>query len=405
VIVATSSLELGLDVGDLDRVIQIDSPPTVSSFLQRTGRTGRLANTRANCLCLTTTDEGLLRAAASLALWREGFVEPVAAPPKPFHILAQQLMALVLQERGIGQQAWFEWLADVPAFAGMDPARIADLVQHLLTSRILWSDNGILSFAPEGEALFGRKNFLELLSVFSSPPLFKVLSGQKELGFVHESTFYKREEGPPILVLAGRCWKANYLDWKRRIAHVEPTEERGRSRWLGEGQFLSYRVCQSIRRILATDTEEDYWSLRATSQLQELRNDYPFVTLGATSIVRHANGELRWWTFAGGVANTLLAAHLRTNIGADADNLAIRADADNLAIRVRGSVSLDRIEESLRMADPAAMRPDPDADAIENLKFSEALPAVLAAEVFCVRFADSPAISGVLAEPRRAVIA
>ena len=105
VIVATSSLELGLDVGDLDRVIQIDAPSTVSSFLQRMGRTGRRAGTRSNCLFLATSDEGLLRAAALLDLWRSGYVEPVNAPPKPFHILAQQLMALVLQERGIGRRA------------------------------------------------------------------------------------------------------------------------------------------------------------------------------------------------------------------------------------------------------------------------------------------------------------
>lgn len=82
VIVATSSLELGLDVGDLDRVIQIDAPTTVSSFLQRMGRTGRRAGTRSNCLFLATSDEGLLRAAALLDLWGRGFVEPVHAPPK-----------------------------------------------------------------------------------------------------------------------------------------------------------------------------------------------------------------------------------------------------------------------------------------------------------------------------------
>ena len=117
VIVATSSLELGLDVGDLDRVIQIDAPATVSSFLQRMGRTGRRAGTRSNCLFLATSDEGLLRAAALLELWGSGFVEPVNAPANPFHILAQQLMALVLQERGIGRRAFLEWLADVPAFS------------------------------------------------------------------------------------------------------------------------------------------------------------------------------------------------------------------------------------------------------------------------------------------------
>ena len=119
-IVATSSLELGLDVGDLDRVIQIDAPATVSSFLQRMGRTGRRADNPSNCLFLATSDEGLLRAAALVRLWKQGFVEPVDAPPKPFHILAQQLMALSLQERGIGRSEWFDWLESVPAFRQMD---------------------------------------------------------------------------------------------------------------------------------------------------------------------------------------------------------------------------------------------------------------------------------------------
>ena len=113
VIVATSSLELGLDVGDLDRVIQIDAPNTVSSFLQRMGRTGRRSNTNSNCLFLATSDEGLLRSAALLDLWQQGYVEPVAAPAKPYHILAQQLMALILQENGIGRSEWFAWVKTV----------------------------------------------------------------------------------------------------------------------------------------------------------------------------------------------------------------------------------------------------------------------------------------------------
>ena len=57
---ATSVLELGIDVGDLDRVIQIDAPPTVSSFLQRMGRTGRRSGAERNCLFLATRDDALL---------------------------------------------------------------------------------------------------------------------------------------------------------------------------------------------------------------------------------------------------------------------------------------------------------------------------------------------------------
>ena len=395
VIVATSSLELGLDVGDLDRVIQIDAPSTVSSFLQRMGRTGRRDGARSNCLFLATSDDGLLRAAALLDLWQTGYVEPVHAPPKPFHILAQQLLALILQERGIGQRAWFDWIADVPAFAKMDPARIEEVIQHLLVTRILWSDNGILSFAPEGEAEYGRKNFLELLSVFMSPPLFRVLNGQKELGHVHESTFFKRQDGPVILVLAGRSWKTNHLDWKRRIAHVEPTDERGRSRWLGEGQFLSFRICQAIRRILATDSTEPSWSQRATAQMGEVRTECPWASLDSTSLVQHPSGEVHWWTFGGGVANTLLSQHLVPEQNAKVDNLCFRFPTSMKVADAEALIGSRFTEE---------IRPTPDEAAIENLKFSECLPHQVAAEVFVARFNDPDALATIRKERRRVVV-
>jgi ATP-dependent Lhr-like helicase len=81
VIVATSTLELGVDVGDLDRVIQLGAPATVASLLQRLGRTGRRGDARPNMLLLSVDDSQLLQAAGDLLLWGEGFVEPVVAPP------------------------------------------------------------------------------------------------------------------------------------------------------------------------------------------------------------------------------------------------------------------------------------------------------------------------------------
>jgi len=395
VIVATSSLELGLDVGDLDRVIQIDAPGTVSSFLQRMGRTGRRSNTTRNCLFLATNDEGLLRGAALIELWQQGYVEPVQAPPCPYHILAQQLMALILQERGIGKSQWFSWIERVPGFALMASQRVAELVEFMIAKGILWSDNGVLAFAPEGESTYGRQNFMEILSVFTSPPLFKVMSGQKELGNVHESTFYKCEEGPAILVLAGRSWKTKYLDWKRRIAHVEPTEEKGRSRWLGEGQMLRHSVCQSIRRILASDEDDPAWSRRAVQQFNKLRDEHPWVSADATSLVQMPNGQVRWWTFAGGVANALLADALKPHCD---------VKSDNLSLSFPSAKSLDSIVEYINGIQPGAIRPIPNIDAIENLKFSECLSPEIAAEVFVSRFEDPVGVTQAIEEPRRAVV-
>ena len=170
VIVATSVLELGIDVGDLDRVIQIDSPPTVSSLLQRMGRTGRRAEsvnsssrdregvvthedlrplpdgrgsnlqsrtgTTRNCLFLATRDESLLQAAGLIELWASGFVEPVLPPPEPFHVLAQQLMALVLQQSGIGRTTWPEWIQRVPAFKAMSPETITEIVKGMRSGHL-----------------------------------------------------------------------------------------------------------------------------------------------------------------------------------------------------------------------------------------------------------------------------
>jgi len=395
VIVATSSLELGLDVGDLDRVIQIDAPPTVSSFLQRMGRTGRRDGATPNCLWLATTDEGLLRAAAILGLWRDGFVESVRPPAKPFHILAQQLMALILQEKGIGKSEWFRWVAAVPAFREMDPAAATALADAMLDAGLIWSDDGILSFAPEGEAHFGRKNFMEVLSVFTSAPLFRVMAGQKELGSVHESTFFNRDGGPVILVLAGRSWKSNHVDWKRRVAHVEATDGKGRSRWQGEGQTLSYGLCQSIRRILTADDRAPCWSGRATAALGDLRTEYAWACPDSTVMLRHPNGDLRWWTFGGGKANALLADHLRSRVDTKADNFSIRFPAASALESV-----LEWISEIL--AD--AVRPVPNPTAIANMKFTECLSTELADEVYRSRFNDTEAVRTILMEPRKAVV-
>ena len=395
VIVATSSLELGLDVGDLDQVIQIDAPGSVSSFLQRMGRTGRRAETTRNCLFLATSDEGLLRAAALIELSQRGYVESVQAPPFPYHILAQQLMALILQERGIGKSQWFPWIESVPGFAEMTPERVAELVEFMVTKGLLWSDDGILAFAPEGEATFGRRNFMDILSVFTSPPLFKVMSGQKELGNVHESTFYRKEEGPAILALAGRSWKTKHLDWKRRIAHVEPTDKKGRSRWLGEGQMLSHAICQSIRRILASEEDALAWSRRAVEQFAELRDEHPWVSDDTTSLVHQPNGEIRWWTFAGDIANTLLADTLKPTCDVKADNLSLSFPTTS---------SVDAAAELIDGLRLDSVSPIPNIEAMENLKFSECLSPQIAAEVFTSRFDDRAGVGQAIRERRRVIV-
>lgn len=387
VIVATSVLELGIDVGNLDRVIQIDSPTTVSSFLQRMGRTGRRADTVRNCLFLATSDDAVLQAAALIALWEDGYVEPVEPPLQPWHILAQQLMAIALQEGGVGRSDWYGWIADVAGFSELPEQQIRQLLDWMLGEGILWDDSGILWLGETGEKTFGRQNFIELFSVFTSPPMFAVRHGRADLGYVDDTTFMQKQDGPRILLLGGRAWQLNHIDWQRRIAFVEPSEQRGRSRWKGSGCGLSFAMCQAIRDILASDSVHDRWSRRASEKLTEIRELYDWVRPDQTTLMSDGS-DATWWTFAGVRANAslanALAPHVHDSVKHDDFSVSLPGD--------RSSESLMDAINTVRAGQLEDYRPAIDEEAIAGLKFSECLPATLATEMIQRRMSDCDAL-------------
>ena len=218
-IVATSTLELGIDVGDLDRVVQIGTPVSVTSFLQRMGRTGRRIGAQRNCLFLATDDEELLAALAVATLWREGVVDPVMPPTRPAHIYAQQVMALALQLGGIARPDLDAWLGPV-AWEVPEDDRIA-VVRHMLQAGVLAEDGGVLGLGERGEREFGRRHFGDLVAAFSSPLMLTVHHGTAELGTVHPANLARsREDGAPVLLLGGRSWEVVEVDWPRPDASL-----------------------------------------------------------------------------------------------------------------------------------------------------------------------------------------
>ena len=272
-IVATSTLELGLDVGDLDRVIQVRAPPSVASFLQRMGRTGRRFGITRNCLFLTTNNEELLAALAIILLWRDGVVEPVLPPLLPAHIYAQQAMALTLQERGITRPDLEAWLADVAACV---PAEVRDAVlHHMLSVGVLTEDEGVIGLGVKSEREFGRRHFSDLVAAFSSPLILTVFHGSAELGSDHPASLARLlGDAAPVLLLGGRSWKVLDVDWPRRRVVVTSAESGGRSRWLGTGRLLSFAVCRAQERIVGGAKPGCHLSHRAIERLGEVRADW-----------------------------------------------------------------------------------------------------------------------------------
>ncbi|TDQ53766.1 DEAD/DEAH box helicase [Actinorugispora endophytica] len=392
VIVSTSTLELGIDVGDLDRVIQVNAPGTVASFLQRVGRTGRRAGTRRNCLFLTLDEAGLLRASALLRLWGRHWVEPVTPTPEPRHIVAQQLLALCLQESRVGERLWREWWPGLEPFGHGEP-----IVAHLLREGFVDRDGGMLMIGPEAERTFGWRHFMELTSVFTAPPEFTVLHGRTEIGRANPALLSAREpgEGPRRLLLAGRSWAVTWVDWKRQRCFVEPAEDGGKARWdSADHAGASFALTRAVREVLLGADPPVRLTRRAVQALAKARERHADHVWTGGSVVTRAPGDVRWWTWAGTCANLTLRATLAglADPGQQArdDYLRLREDLDPAAWAAAREGAAERVA-----------LPEVSEKALQGLKFTAALPPHLASRTLAARLADVEGARALLEERTR----
>lgn len=316
VIVATSALELGIDVGDLDHVIQIDAPSSVSSFLQRMGRTGRRAASTANCTFFATNDDALLQAAAIINLFRNGYVEPAGPSTWSPHVLAHQAIALAMQEQGSASHAWWNWLEGCSAFREVTVSDREAIVRHMVENDILVEIDARLALGARGERLYGARNFLELYAVFSSPRVLRVKHGQTEVGVVDASFLQDKERESPNFVLAGRPWRVISVDWKGGTCSVEPAEAGGYPRWFGQPVSLARSLCQAVHHVLCSSEIDLSWSMRAVAAIGAQRASHAFLHDALLPLEEDPDGRYRWWTFGGGAGNRVLAGLLELELGA-----------------------------------------------------------------------------------------
>ncbi len=313
-IVSTSTLELGIDIGDLDHVIQVAAPATVSSVLQRMGRTGRRPGAVTNCHFLCSEPEDVLRAAALIRLMEAGWVEDVVSDDRATHVLAHQIMALSLQEVGVSRHRILPWIAEANPFRRLEADDLTELTETMLAREILYESEGRLTLGREGERLYGGQHFLELYAVFDTPPMFRVRHGRRDVGSLDLSFLrYMSEPGRPALFrLAGRPWAVRDIDWRRHVCFVEPAPRGRVPRWRGQGGYVSYEVCQAMKAVLRDKAAYPWLSRSAAMELESLRLGYTDVVPAGRSAIELQPESATWHTFAGGAINAVLVAALET---------------------------------------------------------------------------------------------
>lgn len=181
-IISTSTLELGIDIGELDNVVQVDALASPAAFLQRVGRTGRRPG-RPQVFRGSVTDvEDLLLLTATVSIGLRGASEALSFPRRAFHLLAHQLLCLSLQNHGISAEAAWRRLRGAWCFSGVTDEECAHLVSHLCEKEYLRLADGDLVVGEQTEKEFLGTRWRRLFAVFSTAPLFEVFEGKNQVG-------------------------------------------------------------------------------------------------------------------------------------------------------------------------------------------------------------------------------
>lgn len=333
-IVCTSTLELGIDVGDLDLVFQANAPSTVSSFMQRMGRTGRRAGSTANTTFLCEEPEAVLQAVALVELAREGWVERVTNQGRCWPVLVHQLLALTLQHGAISSERCWEQLAKAPDFRNISRAEFDTVVEHMKKEDFLFESGGLLSMGQKAERVYGRKNFRELYAVFSSPVLYRVVTGGgRDLGSLEQDFVDRLVEEMSSFLLGGRAWTVERVRHDDRVVVVREAPGGRKPSWGGfVPQLLGFELCQQVRKILTDSVRYPYVDDAAAKHIEEKRADLGDLLRRPGYAVQIDGSVARWWTFAGGRVNHTLKYGFETVEGwkVVADNFQLRIEGDGV---------------------------------------------------------------------------
>jgi ATP-dependent Lhr-like helicase len=252
------------------------------------------------------------------------------------------------QHGGISAERCWQMIERVPDFRGISKDEYLGLVEHMKRTEYLFESGGLLSMGRESERAFGKKNFLELYAVFSSPVLYRVeTEAKRELGSLEQAFVDRLVDEMSTFLLGGRAWLVVGVDHGERLVRVKAAPRGNKPSWGGfVPQFLGKEICREMRAILASEEEEDFAFLdaRAKASLAEWRKELGQLLRRTVPPMQFDGRTLMWWTFAGGRINQTLKYVLEWKGGWKVvpDNFALKIEGEGLGFK-----ELERVVDGL----------------------------------------------------------
>ncbi|AXY73618.1 hypothetical protein D3H65_06315 [Paraflavitalea soli] len=318
-IISTSTLELGIDIGDLDQVIQVGGLHSSGSFLQRVGRTGRRDGRPQffRGFCIEAGELVLLAGCVSLGMAHQS--EKILFPKRAFHILAHQIICICLQKKGATPDQIWPILSRAACFAEITRTEFDTLIAFMVKEDLLRYIHGMtLMTGDKAEKEFLRASGKRLFAIFDTGIMYDVVDGKKLVGTL-DADFMRIQQLPFVFVLGGIEWNAKKIDHQAQQVLVSRNESGSAPQWTSmRSKDVPFELAQEIGRLLVAGKPLGFLDFRATVIMRREANQHSGLGWDnhTWTLDPSANdGKFYLWTFCGDKINRAIKFLLDAELG------------------------------------------------------------------------------------------
>jgi ATP-dependent Lhr-like helicase len=269
----TSTLELGIDIGSVDKVIQIDATHSIASLIQRVGRSGRKDGESSNLFLYATDKWSLVQSIACWLLYKENFIEPPESNEKPYDILVHQALSITKGHSGILLVELIKQLKENSAFQLIEQSEIQEILHHLIEIDFLEKLQHEVIIGVDGEKVVNSRDFY---SVFKTEENFKVLNSSNTIGEIPFSPQIIEDEN---ILLSAKIWKIKFVDQKAKRIEVIPAKDGKKPIFFGGGAVVHQKIREKMFEITFSKSEYDFLDESGLDEIAIMRNDFSIINI------------------------------------------------------------------------------------------------------------------------------
>lgn len=270
-IVCTSTLELGIDIGLVDKIIQIDSTHSVSSLVQRIGRSGRKEGDKSCVVMYTTNNWSLLQSLATWSLYEENYLEPLRIPKHPYDLLFHQLLSMIKGYSGCVRKQLIHEIQSNAAFKDISINDIEQIIDDAIEKDYIEVIQYELILGIEGENIVNNKDFY---SVFKTEQNMKIYHFGRKIGDIPFSPQIQINEN---ILLAAKIWKIKTVDIVNNKIDVIQANDGKNPIFFGQGGDVDPKIREKMLKVVKSNEIYpilDNNSVEALNDLKFLFNNH-----------------------------------------------------------------------------------------------------------------------------------